>query len=292
MGGDEGLASIKGSVGTVRVVASLIVLLRDVGPELFGELTEIFPKGVSRPRSVVYLATLPSDSVELERIVARLESAGFEPWIDTFRPRKTTEYDFELRRYYDDEDLSAAPLLELGFTFDHPPAQCESSNERRELILTRHPNRDIAYAISSCLTIVTDPVRRTMEVEGFANDVIFLPTEKKDRPGVPVWQMRSRRTLPPVSPSMTLALEDGTLFQGQYERRCIRHEGLFHGVAELHYRAADLDAMGPFDVAHTKEYFGECPLDDYRPLVVSARFYEMCKRHKFKGGFTPVRIDA
>lgn len=196
----------------------------------------------------------------------------------------------ERRRYYSVGDLAQCELLELGFTPDDPPMKCEYRNKRGELILKRYPNRDITYAISSCFTVITDDVRQAMEAEGLAADAIFLPTERIERPSTPVWELRSRRTLPPVAPSMTLFEKDGTPFQGNYEHVCLRREDLYL-QAELHYRAKDIEAMGLFDLAHTMERFGDCPFDEYRPLVVSARFYDMCRRHNFKGGFTPVRID-
>lgn len=286
------MAGITGSLRTVRVVARLSVLLRDVGPALFEDLVQLHPAGVRRPDAIVFSTELPLDDQTLLRIRERLSSAGMTPWEDTFRPRACgAEYRFDLRRHYDESDLQTARLLELGFTFDHPPMKCEDRNDRGELILKRYPNRDITYAMSSCFTVITDEVRHAMEAEGLAAEAIFLPTERIERPNMPVWELRSSRTLPPVSPLMTLTEKDGTPFQGNYERVCVRREGLFHLVAELHYRAEDIAAMGPFDLAHTKERFGECPFDEYRPLVVSARFYDMCRRHKFKGGFTPVRID-
>jgi hypothetical protein len=275
----------------MRVIARIGVRLEDVGRGTFDQLVSIHPSGIRRPDAIVFEAALPVNDAKVDRIRAMLASAGHEPWEDTSRRRSAVEYWFGLRRHYDESDLQTARLLELGFTFDHPPMKCEDRNDRGELILKRYPNRDITYAISSCFTVITDEVRHAMEAEGLAADAIFLPTERNERPNMPVWELRSSRTLPPVSPLMTLTEKDGTPFQGNYERVCVRREGLFHLVAELHYRAEDIAAMGPFDLAHTKERFGECPFDEYRPLVVSARFYDMCRRHKFKGGFTPVRID-
>jgi hypothetical protein len=228
----------------------------------------------------------------LGALLGVLESSGLSPWTSPFRAiDREREFSMERRRYYSDGDLAECAILELGFTPDHPPMKCEYRNDRGELILKRYPNRHITYAISSCFTVITDEVRQAMEAEGLAADAIFLPTERIERPNTPVWELRSRRTLPPVAPSMTLFEHDWkTPFQGDYDRVCVRTEGLYL-QAELHYRAKDIEAMGPFDLAHTKERFGEGPFDEYRPLVVSARFYDMCRRHKFKGGFTPVRID-
>jgi hypothetical protein len=276
----------------MRIMAHLSIDRSDVGGDIFSELVAIFPQGIRRANAIIFSATMMADDPVLVQLQRTLAESGFIPWEDTSRGRiRSREYSFDLRRHYDQADIQAASMLETGFTFDHPPTKCEYSNEKGELILKRHPNRDISYAISSCFTIVGDHVRRVMEEEGFAKDAVFLPTEKLERPQVPCWELRSTRTLPPVSPTMTIFEEDGRPFEGNYERQCIRREGLFHRMAELHYRASDIQAMEPFDLAHTKERFGECPFDKYRPLIVSSRFYDMCRRHGFKGGFTPVRID-
>jgi hypothetical protein len=240
----------------------------------------------------MFICRLLHDDPRLAKVDRILDEARLVPRFDRSRsPEPGREYLRELQRYYDEADLQSSRFLELGFTPDHPPMKCEYRNDRGELILKRYPNRHITYAISSCFTVITDDVRQAMETEGLATEAIFLPTERIERPNTPVWELRSRRTLPPVAPSMTLYESDWrTQFQGDYDRVCVRTEGLYL-QAELHYRAKDIEAMGPFDLAHTKERFGGCPFDEYRPLVVSSRFYGMCRRHKFKGGFTPVRID-
>ena len=254
------------------------------------QLGRILPSGLDE-RIGVFSAQLENGDPKLDAILEVLKQHGVTPRVNRFRSLdRRREYSIERRRHYSDDDLSSCALLEVGFTPDHPATPADSTNARGELILEAHPSNDVSYAISSCFTIVTDEVRRTMEAEGLAYDAIFRPTEKRARPKLPVWRLRSRRTLPPVSPAMTYTEEDGTQFKGDFERRCFRVEGVYL-QAELQYRSADLQAMGQFDLAHTRERFGECALDEYRPMVVSARFYQMCQRHGFKGGFTPVRID-
>ena len=146
--------------------------------------------------------------------------------------------------------------------------------------------------------IVPDCVRDILAAAQFAHQVL-LPVEAEVPPnpqkGVrSYWELTSDFVLPPVSPSM-VRLDDnckrvwpGRPTGGQ------RIEGLYNR-AELHYRGSDLRTLEPLDVARTFESFwgpdNNQRRPDYCPLVVSKRFYNLCRDHGFKIDWVPVHID-
>jgi hypothetical protein len=111
--------------------------------------------------------------------------------------------------------------------------------------------------------------------------------------GQPWWELTSDLTLPFVSPSMMLADRHGRrITDGDFSKGCYRHEDLY-GHAELHYRAEDIEPLvGTFDLAHTREAFGQVQDPSVRPLVASKRLYELCRSKGLQSGWAPVRIDT
>ncbi|WP_165253060.1 hypothetical protein [Paludisphaera soli] len=122
-------------------------------------------------------------------------------------------------------------------------------------------------------------------------DVIAETGRKADEP-IRYWEIDSPLTLPPVSPSMDLADRSGTPLEPECGRSIVRREGFFVPV-ELRYRAADLSAFGPFDLARTCEAFTRDTRFDRTKcsLIASRRFYEACVSAGLRAEWSPVRID-
>ena len=59
--------------------------------------------------------------------------------------------------------------------------------------------------------------------------------------------------------------------------------------AEQRYRASDLAAIEPFDVALASK--ADFAVVIRPPLIVSKRFYELCVARKWKAKYVPVAVD-
>lgn len=115
------------------------------------------------------------------------------------------------------------------------------------------------------------------------------------------WRLLSDVTMPPLSQSCDVRVNefpqttrDGTpmpyaLGPGDPPYVYWR-EGLFV-CPEPHYRAADLEAMAPFDIALAREKSGSPRVGPSYGLIVSNRFYKVCRALEYRVSWIPVRLD-
>ncbi|HVU62510.1 MAG TPA: hypothetical protein VHC70_00940 [Phycisphaerales bacterium] len=101
------------------------------------------------------------------------------------------------------------------------------------------------------------------------------------------WRLASDITLPPYSPSMKVLDRHGRRVPRGTEGYVEIWEPPYRGV-ELHYLRSEIVSK-EFDIAQTLEWSAPSPL--LRGLVVSKKFYEICRAHRLKCGFVPVRIE-
>ncbi len=272
-----------------------------ISTDLLEALCSIYPKGRTGSLGHAFRATLPFSDPRVAKIEGILNDASYRRW-DRLSESLDHEYVYQLSRVYDTADLKAAELLEL-----HPPSEAGVHYEWRRSFDTQlavgKPSRHaiITVARHGCYA-VKDDAKKRLDTENLRG-VVFKPAitrysiddDEDDDDDLPDnddvwWELTSDIVLPPLAPSMTLLHEDNTPFKGDFRKGCKRREG-YYNHAELHYRRADIDAVGPFDLALTHEMFGGLPNQFDRLVVVSQRFYQACVKHRVKTGFIPVRID-
>lgn len=244
---------------------------------------------------------LNEDDPRLSQIMECLSSAGLEPQARKGKPYKPNEYRMEIFRKYDHKDLARCEYFELsgigmweGLT--HTPDE-----HYIELIRAKAKKGDIVRAMGYEI-VVSDDAKAALESAGLRG-LVFRPTVlvrslQNRRPiswegaGLPLrWQLTSDVRLPRVAPSVTLLDRLGDPHIEGISVGCFAHEGLY-AYPELRYRASDLHALGPFDVARTHERFGPGGnREEDRAIIVSKRFYEVCREQRLKAGFVPVHLD-
>jgi len=100
--------------------------------------------------------------------------------------------------------------------------------------------------------------------------------------------MTSDLTLPSLAPECQLAHRDGRAFTGDLAKGCILVEGDYC-VPEFRYRGTDIERLGVFDLAVTRELFGG-KREAFQRLIASSRFYGLCKDAGLPVDWIPVRV--
>jgi len=284
-------------------IGGLIHLPDDgISRALLEQLCAIYPEGRTGNQRHAFTAYLSSDDPKVQQILSLLQEEGMTPWVDkTRRCDKTSEFSLQYFREYDKYDRSVSEYLELfsGYDPDIAVPGEERLGDRTVTKINEPGKADICMISPGSYTHVA--VQRARDALEAANlkGLEFLPVEKNyesvdyglyDEEDT-WWELESDLELPPLAPSMTLVHRDGTPFTGDFSKGCRRVEGFYFPV-ELHYRRSDLERFGPFDAARTYEQFGpRGPAPRCRALVVSKKFYQVCKQHNIRTRFVPVRID-
>lgn len=286
----------------MKIIAKIgSIYVPEVGHDLAEELFAVYPEGRHGPEgseSGYYDFFLPTDDPRLQRFLDTLKRHGVTP-INVFEPRSPSpKYSLRLSRLYDQSDLDAADFLT-----PNPEPYFDAGRTAEGLLLLViedvrdgiETTADIAAA-GGMGTAVSDRLRRRIEQEQFVG-VQFRETaldEPLDEPlPTPYWELVSDIALPPLSKRNHLYNEVDQHFDGDYSKWWYVREGTqipdaLYFPPELHYDAADLEPVRPFDVAQTQERIGG---GQERDLVVSQRFYQFCQAENLPVKWMPVRID-
>lgn len=251
-----------------------------------------------------FLIAAPLDDPKTQQLVEALSEFGLQPWPRMAAQRRRTEYVMSLDRRYSIRELKTFELLELA-----PHRSAFADGFRRigsdpTITIYDNPSGDVVAVHRPTWIAVSDRVKGQLSQEGLRN-MIFLPTKRGRNPfredGDPVqrpargrpqiwWELRSSIVLPRTAETLSLVRSDGSPCAGEGERSCYRREGLY-SHPELRYRRRDIAALGDFDLAHTREAFGEYPTEFDRPLVASHRFFDACLKNGIETDWVPVRLE-
>ncbi len=250
-------------------------------PELFESIVRIKPECYAGGGSF-HLETQPGDEVAaklVDELVALCEQSGLKKNV-----RGTIgAYTHQVHFHYEQTDLQAAPLLWL--MGQRRVFKSINSGERDELgrvwlpATEAKPTVKFASVFLRPWIVVSDWTRRILESAGLVGlkfDEVSIKGHSDQASKEPFWELRSVVSLP----KMTNSDPDTGV---NYESFLISD-----AYGEPHYRQSDLQPLGIFDIAHTKE-----PLGGHRDpsLIVSQRFYQHCLKHKIPLEVRPVRID-
>lgn len=288
----------------MTTIAMLSLLKPELSPLVIEQIASIYAEGVEQ--STIF-AELPAEDPRMLAILEVLQNAGLTAWDNRHERRRGAEYDLMLRRTYSPTELSHFPFLEVAPVFhgcvDGDPPRLNSP----DTVVYEAPAMDIGLVGGGYCYVASAKVYKALLNGGFSH---LLWRQAKIKPsGAPSgerrsehekklnppkrgpWRaLRSEIVLPPLAPSMPLFHTDRSPFTGDFSKGCWRRDGLYTH-AELRYRASDLAAIEPFDLAHTYEMFGGVPQEYKRPLVASQRFYQYCLKHGIETAWEPVRVE-
>jgi hypothetical protein len=254
----------------MTIIARAYLNHDEVGKSLCRKLAAIYPEGKIGES---FRFELPDSDPRLRLILNHLTQAGLHAWLDVSRERTPDEYSLELERVYDAADLRATPYL-----VPHRDEHCPRFED-----LSRTPEGWLKVGIgesefgdptglgadlvaTSRGLVVSSGLRNELESAGFLHLTFgpVVPFERgSDREWYllpwaglsdPYWELRSDLILPPLAPSCNVFSAYGDPVNGDFSKGCHMKEGLYR-LAELHYTAAAIAEVEPFDVALTFERF-------------------------------------
>lgn len=293
----------------MEVRTQICIRRADVGDRLYGS---ILPLVDDRQASRGILrCDMRSDDSRLLRILDEMASGGFTPWVEMSRARNAArEYELTQYRKYDEDDWATCELLRLTpFEYPYPSSDDAEVMERTVDGLARVAVEEIPPRVDflraeGASALVPERVRSVLEGAGLRG-ILFRPT-------VPIrvvdarapivdcswndfperwWELTSDVVLPPVSPSMAIASLSGKPVIRGATSVCSVSDGTgFFGHPELRYVRAELEALGPFDLAYSFE--GPSPSGRDRAIVVSQRFYQACRKHNLSVSWVPVHVES
>jgi hypothetical protein len=284
------------------------ILQQDMHKSVYEKLCCIYPEG---KRLRAWGCLLPQDDPRLNSIFELLNTAGYSPWTQTFRPKGPREYSAEWIREYSAADLDSANYFE-----PRPKAYPEDFRRfedgqlhlgMKDFLEDGNDPSQLTIALAGPSTIVvSSDLRDQIEPQGLTH-IIFKPivlvgqwiVDANPRSwegfGHPFWEMTSDLILPPLAASTPLVDRTGKHYSGNPATGCLSNErGLFSikiSPLELHYAASLIHGVEPFDLGWTREQFGSAPNPYNRSLVTSRRFYNFCQLAKLNIDWIPVRID-
>ena len=273
----------------MKITCKILVFDDRVTPECFSALKKICPEVIHNGVMRFYV---PPDHPEIPKVVSVLQAHGLKMRPNAKTPALKEFIDIEYRREFDDGDLSAANYLlpvaqdSVGYGDDRTPDGVLKIDT--QYLKKRFRVGQVAGGI-----VVPDAVREQLEKQGFKHlkfrQCKVIGDAALDYEDFPIWEITSDLVLPAASPDCKFCDCYGGPEYTDPAKGCVVDEGLY--VPSLfRYRAGDLGSVEPFDVAHTREAIGFKLT--HHPLIVSQRFYQFCKKQKFKLWWYPVLLDA
>lgn len=289
------------------------IFQQQVGDSAFLELITIYPEGRAGSHGHSFQVHLPVDDARVVGVFDALQRRGLRRW-NPLVPRSEhasgAYFHLQLERVYDTSDLDEFRFFEFHLPSNAYHLQIRRDNAGRLAIPLPPSPTDLAVDVLNFMcgdgadwwyfvpTRVSDIL-----VEEQLDHLVLAPTEtifleKSSTSNLVMkeglyWEVNSDFIMPPVSPGMALVDKQRRQVWPGPATNIYRQEGLYRWP-ELHYRASDLRAIGPFDIARTFENFGwggEDRMPDRSPVIVSKRFYDVCQKHGFKVDWLPVHID-
>lgn len=289
----------------MKVTCEIGVFDDDVGEECFAELAKLSPESMHPGEVYPFLLQTSADDPLVPRVLEVLQAHGMKLPPNPTLAGSPGFIALTYQREFEAADCAGADYLQItgsGATVlvrglmlkrtgvgaaGTPPAPGGTY-----LIDTAELDRRRAVAARDQV-VVLDEVKGLFERESFQGLEFRRGEPVSDPEGYcadgtfPIWELHTEVTLPPLSPECALLEFAHPENPGQLCR--VVSDGLF-APPQLRYRAVDMRAIEPFDVARTRDglNWGRCD----HPLVVSQRFYQFCRKLKFEFGWIPVRIAA
>lgn len=245
-------------------------------PSLYEAIVRLGPQGAA---SVSFHLEAKPGEEESAKLVERIVALCKERGLDKVRGA----YSYSAARIYDSADLKAAPLLVLaggrGFLRD------VKRNESGILIVPAAQaaaSLKLRAAFPHHWIVVSEEARQILEGQnlvGLRFCEVAIHGRSVRAVDAPFWELTSPFTLPPMV--------NAVRYENIYPYPAYAVDDDSFQRPEPHYRQSQLQQMGVFDIARTKE-----PLGRPDPLfIISQRFYLACLKHGIPVEAWPARID-
>lgn len=273
----------------MKIICKIRVFDDDVGQKCFANLVKLCPESIHN--GVLRLA-VPPDHPVIPKVISVLEAYGLKMPPNERTPSGKEFIDIEYLREFDEEDLAAAnyllPVAELTVGVAH-----KRTSGGILQIKTGYLNKRFRVGHVFGKIVINDAVREDFEKQKFKHLILrrceVYGDGAEDYADFPIWEVTSDLVMPPLSPGCKFCDCYGGPEYTDPEKGCAIDDGLYLPT-QFRYRASDLRAVEPFDIAYTREAFGFGLAS--HSLIVSQRFYQFCKKQKFKMWWYPVVLDT
>jgi len=238
-------------------------------------------------------ANIFADDPRAKELEAILKAHGVPHWVPRREYRDEPRYRITRRPVYDDAELAAARWLRLHaiqrfypWPIDHT---IDAQLTRRMLVLNPReiaPHHYDAFMEAQYSVVVHNNIKVELEKHHFRRLVLaatrpgrfqsdnltqLLDWPKRGRG--PWWELTSDLYLPMPRrwDHADEYLPEGAPWDHPLDKT-------------LHYKLSNLEPLGEFDVA-------TCGSNGNAPVVVSQRFYQVCKANNWRAEWVPVTID-
>jgi hypothetical protein len=250
--------------------------------------------GRGNPGGLLCVRAEPNDP-RLSAAFEILSKHGYHPCKRRIATPKAKEYEFEIRmhRKYSGEEISAAPLLTLKPTGDDIMASWCGGNDDQGWIAEGgrfHKKKLELGHFDSFEGLLLGPRLRKLLNDSDLMGLEFIPV-RYDHPEKgcrELWQFGRKIEMPKCY--LPRQDNDGSDFV----------EGISHAAywddagyfpPELRFVREEVEALGPFDMARTKEKAGNNREYSRSEVIVSQRFREVLEKAKITSiDYVPVRL--
>lgn len=232
---------------------------------------------------------VPTDDPKIPQVISVLELHGLKMRPNAYVPAEREFIDIIHRREFEETDFESAKYLNVraSVSICHRNERTQDGSLR---VYMDDINRRFRMASVSDQIVVTDSVREEFEEQRFEHLAFrrCVVAGAENLEDFSIWEVTSDLVLPPFSPGCKLCDSYGGNDYTNPEKGLAINDGL-HLPTQYRYRAKDLLSVEPFDAAQTREAVGFGHI--HHPLIVSQRFYQFCKKQKFKLWWYPVVLD-
>lgn len=253
----------------------------------------------------------------MNEVLGLLKEAGFSLWDRLVVPvaLRHTHFAVLRQREYTKAEIEASKFLRLGAGYGcaeagqhfEPGGTPWEHDPKWAVWIAPNRTKKVRLGVVSGIPffIASHDFRKALETEGLANldfeelRYILLPADEATLRMPPVevqpskvktrlWALRSKELMPPcLLPRVTIdgAISDGT----------DRSERLWDDAGavppELAFKKSEVEGMGDFDIALTREWVGTRDVLYYPEIIISQKFRSVLRKHKIPGcTYTPVRL--
>lgn len=278
---------------------------RHTSAAVIADLTERYPEGLISPGLIRMVGVRDGDA-RLDQVKAIFDRHGIVG-VNQFEESGPNTYRYSRSVTYEPHDLEHADYFCFHTDYDGVETTCcdEDDDEFKvyatELKKRKHKHRLFLDNGWPNTLMVPDRVRQRLEEQDLIG-LCFKPLQacnRKEKPVAwdeveygPYWWMTSDKLMPRLHPDTKEFDGHGRPWDFATSRTGVYLAEDKFPPDQLRYRASDMEAMDPFDIAVTCETFGMSKHTESRRVVVSPRMREVMHDMEKKIIWKPVYVDA
>lgn len=237
----------------------------------------------------------PEGSESIEKVRQLILQAGFSECHTTVIPKtlRRTHFAFRHMRKFTKKDLDLAEYLRLNVKGSQRIADRKEKTETGFVLKAngRLKNKlDFGWLDVIIIPYVSEKGRAELEGKNFEG-IEFEPAifDQPEKVAKQLYQLTSNLTMPPCL--VPIKNSDGEVVKDESKEVALGWDDAGYVQPVLKYRREEVEAMGAFDIAKTREQTGNLPQHYRHQYIVSQRFRQQLEAMKVRSvDFVPVEL--